>query len=361
MPHTNNKWGRTNVYRDKQATRGDSGGSGPISSMFTDSLGSGPKTKDMKFTKRAPKPSGRGGAARGSMRGRGGAFRGGRDSGPREQMSRPPKKEKREQEQTQPLVKARDVNFDVFAQELKIGNKVWKAFKSDDSFCKLELKAILSKEPSYLRITINEKGDKNSKLRTTVNMADIVMKTAESQKNGTKRLFFILAAKPSFEKGVKSTVDDGSAVAWQACDSTDVSFLKDDSKTIELLVDDSFSPAYEQRLFGSSAAPAASAQSEEEENDGDDDNMDTVQKSGESDDGGDQKKRKRKRAKGRDDPSKRMPDVPIKKIDKFSPKKFDKGPKSSNQHQDRGGQGAKKQSFLQQKAKQKKFSKIGNM
>jgi hypothetical protein len=176
MPHTNNKWGRTNVYRDKQATRGDGGGSAPVSSMFTDSLASGPKTRDMKFTKRGGKPPGRGGASGGSLRGRGGAFRGGRDSGPRDVISRPPKKEKRAQEHAHPLVKARDVNFDVFAQEVKIGNRVWKAFKSDDSFCKLELKAILSKEPAYLRITINEKGEQNSKLRTTINVADIPFK-----------------------------------------------------------------------------------------------------------------------------------------------------------------------------------------
>jgi hypothetical protein len=150
-------------------------------------------------------------------------------------------------------------------------------------------------------------------------------------------------------------------VAWQTCDATNDSFSKQDSKMIELLVDDSFSPAYEQRLIGTVAAPVASAPSEEDENDEDDNDTHNDKKSGESDEDKDQKQRKRKRAKGRDDPTKRMPEMPIKKIDKFSPKKFDKGPKSSNQRQDRGGQGEKKKSFLQQKAKQKKFSKIGNM
>lgn len=171
MPHTNNKRGRTDIYRDKQASRTDSGFVA-VESMFTDHLGggnrpawSGDKIKDMKYTKRGARAPQRGGKANGQARGD-------EDGG---LVAATQRKQKAKVAAEIPLIKAKDVNFNLFAQEVQFGETTWKAFKEDgnESFCKLELKAVLNKEPRLVRITINEKGTKNTKLRTTINLEDV--------------------------------------------------------------------------------------------------------------------------------------------------------------------------------------------
>lgn len=74
--------------------------------------------------------------------------------------------------------KSKTDNFDILAQEFKCGTFTWTASKEPATFCKLELKVFLTKDPKNFRVVINMKGSDAStadkeKLRTTINFDDI--------------------------------------------------------------------------------------------------------------------------------------------------------------------------------------------
>lgn len=124
--------------------------------------------------------SNRGGPSRGGRGGFNGGSRGGRS--PIFDPSKMKEKSKTE-------------NFDLLAQDFKIGNHTFSASKEAGAFCKIELKVFLTKQPKQFSVVINQKGSTKAsaayeKLRTKINFDDLKRFEVRSRPNFLQLNFF---------------------------------------------------------------------------------------------------------------------------------------------------------------------------
>lgn len=74
--------------------------------------------------------------------------------------------------------KSKTDNFDILAREFKIGSFSFPASRETATFCKIELKTFLTKQPKQFVVVLNRKGSNQAtkdadKLRTTINFDDL--------------------------------------------------------------------------------------------------------------------------------------------------------------------------------------------
>lgn len=138
-----------------------------------------------------------------------------------------------------------------------------------------------------------------------------------------------------------------SAISWQPCEESDEEFIGGDvAKSIRLLLEDDFTTEFEKRLFAPQASvldtvkePAAQEEAQEPAD---------AQSGDTTADG----KRKRKRGKGRDDPTKRLPEFNLKPMPPGQP-----SPKQSNPNAATAKKPQGMKSHLQKKSMEKRDRK----